>query len=105
MSDEIPTMSLTITVPTETDGTHIKTQYGIRFPDGHHEWGLVTDYSGISLAVEKIAQGGHNDTTQRWGKTLARKAEAASIQLSEYAEAHTFLKRQVILVTTAPEEV
>lgn len=105
MNTETPTMSMTITVPTEQDGTHINTQYGIRFPDGHHEWGTVTDYSGISLAIEKIAAGGYNDTVQRWGKTLAKKAEAASIQASEYADAHTFLKRTVILVTTAPEEV
>lgn len=98
-----------IGVPDDTDGTHIQTEYGCRYPDGHLEWATFEDYSGVRWGYASIIPGSdkhyNSDAATRWHKTLTRKAAAASIHPSEFIEEHTFVKRTVILVTTSAEEV
>jgi hypothetical protein len=98
-----------INIPDYTEGTHIAAEYGCRFPDGRVEWNTFTDYSNTPWGYGGLIPGSdqpYNTTAvERWGKTLRRKADAANIDPAEYVEAHTFIKRTVILVTTAPEEL
>lgn len=98
-----------ILVPDYTDGTHIVTQYGCRYPDGRMEWNSWTDYANTPwgfapMIVESNAP--YNTTTvERWKSTLARRAEVAKINEVDYIEEHRFIKRTVVLVTTKAEDV
>jgi hypothetical protein len=109
MSDTERNTIKQINVPDDTDGTHIVTEYGCRFPDGHHEWATFTAFNNQPFAYASIIVGSDKpfDTSAAnyWRRTLNKKAEAASIPADGFAEEHTFVKRTVILVTTAPEEV
>jgi hypothetical protein len=108
MSDERITTKQ-IGVPDDTDGTHIQTEYGCRFPDGHHEWGSFTSNGNVPFAYASIipTSGKEYSTRamQEWRASLERKARSASIHPAEFIEEHTLVKRTVILVTTSAEEV
>lgn len=108
-TDEQRSTKREILIPDYNDGTHIATEYGCRYPDGTIRWRSWTDTGNIDWSYACIIPGSDvpfsADVARRWAKTLARRAEAANIQTSDYIEDHTFLKRTVILVTTAPEEV
>lgn len=106
MSNAITTMK--INVPDNTDGTHIATEYGCRFPDGHHEWGEYRTNGGYDATYEKAANPNHPEHEHgklRWTETLTARAESVSLPAAEYIKAHKLVKRLVILTTTAPEEV
>jgi hypothetical protein len=101
--------SKNIGVPDDSHGTHIDTEYGCRFPDGHHEWGTFVDNGGVRHEYASIIPGSHREYStramQHWQNMLTERAKRASIHPAEFIEEHTLIKRTVILVTTAAEEV
>lgn len=105
MSKDTNTNPLTVDVPVYTEGMHVTTQYGCRFPNGDIEWAVWKDYAGTQWGFDNVVKRSNPSSVERWGTTLKRRADAANIPLDEYAEAHTFVKRTVILGTTAPEDV
>lgn len=98
-----------INVPDDTDGTHIATEYGCRFPDGHHEWDTFVSNGGVRFNYASMIVGSGAEystrTAEEWRSRLERKAKEASIHPSEFIEEHTFVKRTIILVTTKAEEI
>lgn len=98
-----------ILIPDETEGTHITTEYGIRYPDGRKKWQVFESFNGVSYSVASIIPGTNvpfsTNAENYWRRTLAKKAEAANIPLDEYVDEHEFIKRTVILVTTKSEKV
>jgi hypothetical protein len=104
MSIKQRTTNLAITIPDDTSGTHIGTEYGCRFPDGHHEWRHFNDHLGVQYAYENVAN--HiGKAAAQWRGLLEARAERAHINPDTYEGQHTLVKRMVILTTTAPEEV
>jgi hypothetical protein len=109
MSTAERTTSRQINVPDDSDGTHIATEYGCRFPDGHQEWGTFVSNGGINHGYANIIPTSGEvysaGSANEWRLRLERKAKEASIHPADFIENHTFIKRTIILVTTAAEEL
>lgn len=92
---------LKILVLDEGNATEIVNQYGMRYPDGKIRW---TSDGQFGYSFQQIAEG--NDTALRgWEGFLTKAARQANIDPQGYIESHVPVKRTVILVTTAPEEI
>lgn len=109
MIDKTSATKRQIDIPNYTEGTHIATEYGCRYPDGRQEWNTWSDYSNVGWGYASIIAESDKpydtNAAERWGKTLRRRADEAKIDPVSYAEDHVFIKRTVILVTTKAEDV
>lgn len=92
---------LTVSLP-DKPATAIHTQLGMRYPDGTILWGYDHESVGGSIRFDHLDG---EMVARQWRQRLTRRAEAASIQVSEYIEGHELVKRTIIIAVTEHEEV
>ena len=99
------TTPLTIQVPDHEAATTIETQYGMRFPDGTIAWSVVDgSRAGENIYVQRIHEQNAN-AVAAWDRTRDAVADRAKLDRGEYGNMHDIVKRTVVLVVTAIEEV
>jgi hypothetical protein len=100
---------LTFKVNDNTNDTNIRTQYGVRLPDGSHSWGAV-EGNGRRVNIQGMfdPESRPSDRAlfrEHWADYLKGQAQRANMDWQVYEQLHRFVKRTIILVVTENEEV
>ena len=102
----------TFRIPDLGENIQQHTQHGMRNPDGTVVWGemrytfrngntRLVQFHRLDPSSEQHSSGCAMD----WQTVLADRAKAANMDVDEYAAQHQLVKRTVILVATASEDV
>ncbi|QWY82816.1 hypothetical protein PP641_gp076 [Arthrobacter phage SilentRX] len=113
---ENTTYDLTVKVSTHNQQVTSETQYGVQFPDGSITWGIINPTAGayhqihvVDLVRDQhpmlVVKGVSGQSVHNWKELLKRRADEARIDIADYAEMHTLMKRTLMLSATAAEEV
>jgi hypothetical protein len=98
------TTATTIAIPDNEPHTTVQTQYGMRFPDGTHQWETMQVGGGRYVTFGALAKAEPGTNGLYWNDYLEGRAQSAHVDPEAYAKSHQLVKRTVILVTTGAED-